>query len=70
MERLLEGETHHVSFSPLIFLGPKVNDELNVALEMQVTLKFGRVRKHCLWSKQLVRKTPKEELACFLEQSL
>lgn len=51
MERLLEGETHHVGFSPLISLGPKLNDELNVALEMQVTQKSGRVRKHWLWSK-------------------
>lgn len=34
MERILEGETHHVSFSPLIFLGPELNDELNIALEM------------------------------------
>lgn len=49
--RILEGETHHVSFSPLIFLGPKLNDELNIALEMQVTLKFGRVTKLWLWSK-------------------
>ena len=51
MERLLEGKTHHVSFSPLIFLGPKLHEELNGALEMQVTLKFGRVRKHWFWSK-------------------
>lgn len=68
MERILEGKTHHVSFSPLIFLGPKLHEELNGALEMQVTLKFGRVRKHWFWSKELVRKTPRKELPCSLEQ--
>lgn len=52
-KKILEGETHHVSFPPLIFLGPKLNDEINIALEMQVTLKFGSDREHWLWSNNL-----------------
>jgi hypothetical protein len=47
-----------VSFSPLIFLGPKMKDKFNITSVRQVTLNFGRITECWLWTNNLQKKFP------------